>query len=72
MIELWNRLRDFVNRGRLARELREELRFHEEQLARDVRAEGAGATDAKYAARRRLGNTTSIEEEARYLELLVV
>jgi putative ABC transport system permease protein len=65
MIELWNRLRDFWNRERLARELREELRFHHQQLARDRRADGLDVAEAEYAARRQLGNTTSIREEAR-------
>jgi putative ABC transport system permease protein len=65
VIELWNRLRDAWNRERLTRELREELRFHQHQLARDRRAAGLAATDAEYAAHRRLGNTTAIREEAR-------
>jgi putative ABC transport system permease protein len=65
VIERWNRLRDFFNRGTLARELREELRFHEQQLARDARGEGLSGRDAEFAAHRRLGNTTSIGEEAR-------
>ena len=36
MRELWNRMRDFLSRERLGEELREELAFHEQMLARDV------------------------------------
>ena len=65
MREWLARLRDWLRRDRLDRELTEELRFHREQLERDAGAEGAGADEAPYAARRRLGNATQVHEEAR-------
>ena len=65
MTKFWNRLRDFLNRDLLARELSEELQFHQDQLARDRRSEGLGAEAAANAAHRQLGNTTSIREEVR-------
>ncbi|HEV8197136.1 MAG TPA: ABC transporter permease [Gemmatimonadales bacterium] len=65
MREWLARLRDWLRRDRLDRELTEELRFHRQQLERDARAEGDGADEAPYAARRRLGNTTRYQEDAR-------
>lgn len=56
---------DALNREKLSGELREELRFHQTQLARDARADGLTSRDANDAARRRLGNATAILEEAR-------
>ncbi len=65
MRELWNRLRDSFHRAQLHDELREELAFHEQMLVRDARAEAASDDDARSTARRRLGNTTRVREEAR-------
>ncbi len=65
MREWLARIRDWFRRGRLDRELTEELRFHREQLERDVRADGAGPDEAPYAARRRLGNATVLKEATR-------
>jgi predicted permease len=65
MREWLARLRDWLRRDRLDRELTEELRFHREELERDARADGAGADEARYAARRRLGNPTRVTEESR-------
>jgi predicted permease len=65
MREWLTRLRDWLRRDRLDHELREELRFHREQLERDARGEGVPADEARYLARRRLGNLTQIREAAR-------
>ena len=65
MREWLARLGDWFRRGRLDRELTEELRFHREQLEREARAAGAGVDEAPYAAGRRLGNATRHQEEAR-------
>ncbi|HEY9519382.1 MAG TPA: ABC transporter permease, partial [Gemmatimonadales bacterium] len=46
-------------------ELREELRFHREQLERDARGEGVPAEEVRDVARRRLGNLTQVREAAR-------
>jgi predicted permease len=65
MREWLSRLRDWLLRDRLDRELTEELRFHREQLERDAREAGSPPEAAGYVARRRLGNQTRIREEAR-------
>ena len=59
------RLKDWFRRGRLDRELGEELRFHRARLERDAQEGGADPAEAGYAARRRLGNVTHIHEAAR-------
>ena len=65
MREWLMRLRDWLRRDRLDRELLEELRFHREQLAREAREAGSPPEAAGDQARRRLGNQTVIREEAR-------
>jgi len=65
MREWLTRLRDWLRRDRLDRELTEELRFHREQLERDAREGGSPPEAAGDLARRRLGNQTIIREEAR-------
>ncbi len=59
------RARDWRRRDALDRELADELRFHRERLERDAVAGGASTEEATYAARRRLGNVTSVREGAR-------
>jgi predicted permease len=53
-----------MRREREAAELREEMEFHREMLERDARHDGLTATEAPYAARRRLGNQTYLREES--------
>src|SRR5690242_7450405 len=65
MREWLARLLDWFRRDRLDAELAEELRFHQAQLERDVRATGMADPEAAWAARRRLGNLTRIREDAR-------
>ncbi|NOT07051.1 MAG: ABC transporter permease [Gemmatimonadales bacterium] len=65
MREWLARLHDWFRRDRLDRELGEELQLHREHLERDARAEGVGAEEAVFAARRRLGQVTRYQEEAR-------
>ncbi len=43
----------------------EEMRFHLEQRAADLAADGLSESDARLAAQRRFGNTGSIQERAR-------
>ncbi len=43
----------------------EEMRFHLEQRAADLAANGLSADEARLAAQRRFGNTASIQEQAR-------
>src|SRR4051812_13951989 len=63
MREWFSRIIDWVRRDRLEAELQEELRFHRAQLERDTR--GESAEDAAMIARRRLGNSTRVVEQAR-------
>ena len=65
MRELIARIADWFRRDRLERELAEELQFHRSQLERDARVDGASEDEAPWAARRRLGNSTTIAEETR-------
>ncbi|HSB54574.1 MAG TPA: ABC transporter permease, partial [Gemmatimonadales bacterium] len=65
MREWLARLRDWLRRGRLDRELAEELRFHREQLERESRGEGSDDEEACFAARRRLGSVVAAQEESR-------
>jgi predicted permease len=62
--ELWYRLTAGGRRASLDRQLDEELRFHEEQLARDFEHGGLTAADAHAAAQRKIGNTLSIRERS--------
>jgi putative ABC transport system permease protein len=59
------RLADWFRRGRLDRELGDELQFHREQLEQVGRAAGAGPEEARRSAHRRLGSLTRYREEAR-------
>lgn len=43
----------------------EEMRFHLEQRAADLAADGLSETDARFAAQKRFGNTGSLQERAR-------
>ena len=54
--ELWRRIKHFVQRDRVTRELEEEMRLHLE-----MRAERIGAE----AAQRRFGNSTVIQQQSR-------
>ena len=65
MRETITRLIDWVRRGRLDRELAEELEFHRRMLERDARAAGAGDDEARRLARRRLGDPVRAREGAR-------
>ena len=65
MREWLSRLRDWFRRDQLDAELEEELRFHREQLEREASGSGAGAEEAVFAARRRLGNVARAQEDAR-------
>jgi hypothetical protein len=59
------RFLDFFRREKLDTELKDELTFHQQMLARDARAAGADRAEADHAARRHLGNITGVRERAR-------
>jgi hypothetical protein len=56
--QLWRRLLSRLRRGRYEREMEEEMRFHlEMQIEQNIDA-GMAAEEARYAARRQVGNQT--------------
>jgi predicted permease len=71
------RLRSLFKRGRVERELSDELRFHFEKLAEEKVARGMTLAEARYAALRALGGIEQIKEECRnmrqanYIENLI-
>jgi putative ABC transport system permease protein len=62
---VWWKLRTWLGRDQLHRDLHEELRFHREMLERDFLHAGLGPDEAVSQARRRLGNATYLAEESR-------
>jgi len=65
--ELWLRMRLLWKREQLNRDLDDELAFHVAKRVEDNRAAGMDETEARYAARRRLGNVTRLKEISREL-----
>ncbi|HEX4231962.1 MAG TPA: ABC transporter permease [Bryobacteraceae bacterium] len=65
----WNvlraRLRTFVWRAKVEKELDKELQFHLERQKEQNLARGMTADEARFAASRRLGGVTQIQEECR-------
>ena len=59
------RARTVFRRGRVERELDEELRFHLEQQIAENLAEGMSAEEARHAARRSVGGVEQLKEECR-------
>src|SRR3990172_2905374 len=58
-------LRTLFGKGKLERDMTEEMRFHLEERAADLAADGLPDEEARLAAQRRFGNTASIQEQAR-------
>ena len=54
-----------LSRGRLDKDLAEEIRLHQELRERDYRESGMAPDAARYAARRKFGNSASIAELSR-------
>ena len=65
LLNVWHRLAALVRRRRLDRDLDEELAFHLAMREADYRHDGIAGADARYAARRRFGNVTSLKEQCR-------
>ena len=59
------RLRYLFRRRFTEAEMAEEMRYHLEQRAADYSADGLPADEARFAAQRRFGNLSSIQEQAR-------
>jgi hypothetical protein len=64
------RLRGLLRRDRLDRDLDDELRSHVEMRAADNMAAGMSASEARYDAQRRFGNTTRMKEETREADII--
>jgi predicted permease len=63
---LLRRLRFFFQRNQFDRDLKDELRFHEEMKAHALAgADGLSGDEARAAARRRIGNPLRLREESR-------
>lgn len=63
--ELWRRTVFSFRRGKMDRELAEEMSQHVELKTRQNIAKGMNEEEALYAAQRQLGNLTRMEEESR-------
>src|SRR6266542_3807775 len=63
--QLWRRLLFYARRDQFDRELEEEMRFHLEMKAEENLASGASPEEARYAAQRRFGNQTLLQEVSR-------
>ena len=59
------RLRSLLRRGRVERELDEELRYHLERQSGGERRQGMTAEEARYAALRAMGGVEQRKEECR-------
>ena len=65
MLAFFRRLRWLLQRSHREAELREELQFHLEEEAETQREEGLPEQDARWAARRELGNLAALQESTR-------
>jgi predicted permease len=65
MSAFFRRLRWLTQRDRKEAELREELQFHLEEEAEQRQARGLAEDEARWAARRELGNLTRVHENTR-------
>ena len=61
----WLRAKAIVRRGRLERDLEEELRYHLARREEGYEAAGLSPDEARHAARRRFGNPVSLKEACR-------
>ena len=65
MNSFFRKLRWLTKRPNKEAELREELQFHLEEEAEQRQGSGLGEEEARWAARRELGNLTLVEENTR-------
>jgi len=65
MSAFFRKVRWLTQRDRKEAELREELQFHLEEEAEERQAQGLAEEDARWAARRELGNLTRVHENTR-------
>src|SRR3954451_21496636 len=67
MTSLFRKVQWWLQRRRKEQELDEELEFHLAEEIGERQADGLSADEAKWAARRDLGNATLLREDARTL-----
>jgi macrolide transport system ATP-binding/permease protein len=67
MRSFFRKLNWLTRRSRKEEELREELQFHLDEEADQQRAEGLAEQDARWAARRELGNLAQVQEDTRFV-----
>src|SRR5512145_2833736 len=67
MTSLFRKARWWLQRRRREQELHEELQFHLAEESAERQADGLPADEATWAARRALGNTAILREDARTL-----
>ena len=65
MSAFFRKLRWLTQRDRKEAELREELQFHLEEEAEERHAQGLAEDEARWAARRELGNLALVQEDTR-------
>src|SRR5262245_10922409 len=63
--QIWRWLLSLMRRGRLEREMEDEMRFHLEMQIEQNLVSGMSAEEARYAARRQFGNETWLKEVSR-------
>jgi predicted permease len=63
--QLWRRLLSLLRRGRLERDMEEEMRFHLEMQIEQNLGAGMSPGEARQAARRQFGNQTWLKEVSR-------
>jgi putative ABC transport system permease protein len=75
--QIWRRLLSLLRRGRLEREMEEEMRFHLEMQIEQNLGAGMSQDEARQAARRQFGNQTWLKEVShemwslRFIETLI-
>jgi predicted permease len=63
--QIWRRLLSLMRRGRLEREMEDEMRFHLEMQIEQNLGAGMSQEEARWAARRQFGNQTWLKEVSR-------
>ena len=64
VFRLFRKIRILFRRDRFRSDLEEEMSFHREQLERELREDGVGAEESRYAAQRRFGNELLLQEQS--------
>src|SRR5262245_30376740 len=63
--QLWRRLLSLTRRGKLEREMEDEMRFHLEMQIEQNLGVGMSPEEARWTARRQFGNQTWLKEASR-------